>query len=141
MRYACKSVDLYAPSDARIDLLGHRRVRNRVRADPGWILLRFQKIRIVGVAPVAVKHLRRNGFVATVVETTDLRAIKMRLGVPADFVSCHTAEIAGYIIEGHVPAQAVQHWFARPDALGLAVPGMPVGSPGMEGGAPRGSTT
>lgn len=85
-----------------------------------------------------VEHLRRDGFVATVIETTDLQAIKMRLGVPADLASCHTAEIAGYIIEGHVPAQAIRRLIAeRPDALGLAVPGMPVGSPGMEGGAPE----
>ncbi len=55
-----------------------------------------------------VEHLRRNGFIATVVETADLQAIKMRLGVPADLASCHTAEIAGYIIEGHVPAQAIR---------------------------------
>jgi hypothetical protein len=85
-----------------------------------------------------VEHLRRNGFIATVVETADLQAIKMRLGVPAELASCHTAEIAGYVIEGHVPAQAIRRLIAeRPDALGLAVPGMPVGSPGMEGGTPE----
>jgi hypothetical protein len=85
-----------------------------------------------------VEHLRRNGFTATVVETADMQAVKTRLGVPAALASCHTAEIAGYIIEGHVPAQAINRLLAeKPDAFGLAVPGMPIGSPGMEGGTPE----
>jgi hypothetical protein len=58
--------------------------------------------------------------------------------VPAELASCHSAEIAGYIIEGHVPAQAINRLIAeKPDALGLVVPGMPIGSPGMEGGTPK----
>lgn len=85
-----------------------------------------------------VAHLQRNGFVVSVTETSDVQAIKARLGVPADLTSCHTAEIAGYVIEGHVPAPAIMRLLAdRPSALGLAVPGMPVGSPGMEGGTPE----
>jgi hypothetical protein len=65
-----------------------------------------------------------------------MQAVKTGLGVPAELASCHTAEIGGYIIEGHVPAQAITRLIAdKPDALGLAVPGMPIGSPGMEGGA------
>jgi hypothetical protein len=84
-----------------------------------------------------VEHLRRNGFIATVVETADMQAVKTRLAVPAELAACHTAEIARYIIEGHVPAQAINRLLAeKPDALGLAVPGMPIGSPGMEGGTP-----
>jgi hypothetical protein len=84
-----------------------------------------------------VEHLRRTGFPVKVAETRDLDAVKKRLGVPADLTSCHTAEVAGYVIEGHVPAGAIQRLLAqKPQAVGLAVPGMPVGSPGMEGGAP-----
>ena len=84
-----------------------------------------------------VEYLRRNGFTGTVVETANMQAVKTRLGVPADLASCHTAEIAGYIIEGHVPAQAITRLMAeKPDALGLAVPGVPIGSRGMEGGTP-----
>jgi len=72
------------------------------------------------------------------IETAHLNAVKKRLGVPDDLASCHTAEIAGYVIEGHVPASALKRLFAeRPAASGLAVPGMPIGSPGMEGGAPE----
>lgn len=84
------------------------------------------------------EHLGRAGFSVTLVETGNLNAIKRRLGVPADLISCHTAEFAGYVVEGHVPASAIRRLLAeRPPAAGLAVAGMPVGSPGMEGGTPE----
>ena len=64
--------------------------------------------------------------------------MKTRLGVPEDLAACHTAEISGYVIEGHVPAEALRRFLAeKPNAAGLAVPGMPIGSPGMEGGTPE----
>ncbi len=79
-------------------------------------------------------HLRSEGFEVTVVETGDLKAIKAKAGVPQELGSCHTADIEGYVIEGHVPAHAINRLLAeRPDAVGLAVPGMPLGSPGMNG--------
>jgi hypothetical protein len=85
-----------------------------------------------------VDHLRANGFAATVVETNDMAAIKAERGVPAELLSCHTAVVAGYTIEGHVPADAILRLLAeKPAARGLAVPGMPIGSPGMEGGTPE----
>jgi len=85
-----------------------------------------------------VEHLRRNGFVVSVTETADMSTVKARFGVPTELASCHTAEIAEYVIEGHVPAQAITRLLAeKPRALGLAVPGMPIGSPGMEGGTPE----
>jgi hypothetical protein len=84
------------------------------------------------------EHLRSNGFVATVIETADVQAVKAQRQVPAELASCHTAEIAGYTIEGHVPAQAILRLLAeKPGGRGLAVPGMPIGSPGMEGGRPE----
>lgn len=83
-----------------------------------------------------VQHLKTNGFNANVIEASDMMSIKARFRVPHDVASCHTAVIDGYVIEGHVPVHAIQRLLAeRPRALGLAVPGMPVGSPGMEGGA------
>jgi hypothetical protein len=83
------------------------------------------------------QHLRDAGFAVTVEETTDLKTVRKRLGVPSDLAACHTAEVGGYVIEGHVPALAVRRLLEkRPAALGLSVPGMPVGSPGMEGGTP-----
>ena len=85
-----------------------------------------------------VEHLRSNGFVATVTNSADMQAVKVRLGVPEELASCHTAEIAGYIVEGHVPAPAIRRLLSeKPAARGLAVPGMPIGSPGMEGGKPE----
>jgi hypothetical protein len=84
------------------------------------------------------EHVRRAGFAVEIIETDDLNAIKRHLGVPADLTSCHTAEVQGYIVEGHVPTAAIQRLLReKPLAAGLAVPGMPVGSPGMEVGAPE----
>lgn len=85
-----------------------------------------------------VQHLRDAGFNVRVEETSDLAAVRTRLGIPAELTACHTAEVAGYLVEGHVPATAVKRLLTEhPSAKGLAVPGMPVGSPGMEGGHPQ----
>ena len=85
-----------------------------------------------------VEHLQKAGFKTKVRDTRNLDAVKRRLGVPDDLAACHTAQIADYIIEGHVPAAALRRLLAeKPKAAGLAVPGMPVGSPGMEGGKPE----
>lgn len=81
-----------------------------------------------------VEHLRQHGMAVTVHEHDDLEPIKARLGVPAPLGSCHTAEVAGYVIEGHVPASEIERLVDQrdDDVRGLAVPGMPAGSPGME---------
>lgn len=85
-----------------------------------------------------VRHLRNNGFTVAIEDTSDLETVRSRHRVPADLAGCHTALIDGYVIEGHVPAAAIRRLLAeRPKALGLAVPGMPMGSPGMEGGTPE----
>jgi hypothetical protein len=79
------------------------------------------------------EHVQAAGFPVDVVETQELNRVKTRLGVPANLAACHTAEIDGYVIEGHVPAPAIARLLAeRPPVKGPAVPGMPVGSPGME---------
>lgn len=80
-----------------------------------------------------VDHLKQAGFPVAVVQTTDLDRVKTRLRVPPALAACHTGEVAGYVIEGHVPASAIKRLLAeKPGATGLAVPGMPIGSPGME---------
>lgn len=85
-----------------------------------------------------VDHLIANGFSVTVNDAPLMKAIKARLGVPPELASCHTGEIGGYVIEGHVPAVAIKRLLAeKPSARGLAVPGMPIGSPGMEDGEPE----
>jgi hypothetical protein len=80
-----------------------------------------------------VAHVKAAGFAVEVVEVADVMPLKARLGVPEGLMSCHTAEIGGYVVEGHVPAEAIKRLLVeRPQAKGIAVPGMPVGSPGME---------
>lgn len=80
-----------------------------------------------------IAHMRRAGFIATITVLDDLRPMRVRRGLPDALASCHTGLIGGYLIEGHVPAADVVRLLAeRPAAVGLAVPGMPLGSPGME---------
>lgn len=80
-----------------------------------------------------VKHLQSNGFLVQVIDTGNVAARK-RLGMPDALGSCHTARVGGYVIEGHVPAADILRLLReKPDALGLALPGMPIGSPGMDG--------
>ncbi len=85
-------------------------------------------------------HLEENGFSVTLKELSQsqLRAVKIKYGVPTELYSCHTALIEGYVIEGHVPADLIVKLLSDKASLaGLAVPGMPIGSPGMEGPNPQ----
>ena len=85
-----------------------------------------------------VDYLRAEGFEVRVVEAEDVTPAARRLGVPDGLRSCHTASVEGYAVEGHVPAADIRRLLAeRPQAAGIAVPGMPVGSPGMEQGERR----
>jgi hypothetical protein len=84
-----------------------------------------------------VEYLQANGFTVTAAEAANLREVKARFGIPKELSSCHTGVISGYVVEGHVPVHAIRRLLAeRPAAIGLAVAGMPMGSPGMEGGRP-----
>ena len=77
---------------------------------------------------------QRAGYPVSIVDETDMAAVKARLRVPAPLASCHTTEVSGLTVEGHVPLQAVERMLRQPQQglLGIAVPGMPAGSPGME---------
>jgi len=80
-----------------------------------------------------IEHMKAQGFDVKSTDQTDVTPIKTQYGVPADAQSCHTALVGGYVLEGHVPASAVKKLLnEKPKVVGLAVPGMPVGSPGME---------
>ena len=80
-----------------------------------------------------VDHLRANGFTVRAQNVPEPAAYRIRLGVPEHLGSCHSATVAGYALEGHVPAREIKRLLAeRPKAQGLAVPAMPLGSPGME---------
>lgn len=90
-----------------------------------------------GCCKAWVEYLRKHGYRVDAKDTRDMDAIKASVGVPRSLVSCHTALIGGYIIEGHVPADDIARLLKqKPKIAGLAVPGMPAGSPGMEGAPP-----
>jgi hypothetical protein len=79
-----------------------------------------------------VGHLQQQGFHVKTENHLDLRPIKAKYRVPAELEACHTALVGGYVVEGHVPADVIVRLLReRPKAIGLAVPGMPAGSPGM----------
>ena len=85
-----------------------------------------------------VEHLREAGFTVDARDVRDLMSVKLDAGVPTGMTSCHTAIVDGYVVEGHVPAEHVARLVQeRPDIAGIAVPGMPIGSPGMEGPNPE----
>lgn len=80
-----------------------------------------------------MEYLEANGFATETKNVTDLASIKAKHGIPASLQSCHTAIVDGYLIEGHVSAEDIYRLLAeKPAVSGLAVPGMPIGSPGME---------
>lgn len=81
-----------------------------------------------------VNHLKKEGFKVTTKDYRDMKPIKKRFGVKPQFQSCHTAKVGKYFIEGHVSASDIKKLLKeKPDIKGLSVPGMPMGSPGMEG--------
>ncbi len=93
-----------------------------------------------GCCTLWMKHLSRSGFSPKWQDlgAVELTQVKADARIPDNLQSCHTAKIDGYVIEGHVPASDIRRLLAeRPDAIGLAVPGMPIGSPGMESGNAR----
>lgn len=100
---------------------------------PKPIMLAVYKTPTCGCCSKWVDHMKQNGFTVHVTDLNDLSAIKAKHGVPSNVQSCHTAIVNGYVVEGHVPAVTVKRMLKeRPAAAGIAVPGMPQGSPGME---------
>ena len=91
-----------------------------------------------GCCSLWIAHMKRAGFTVTAVNTPDMTAVRREYRVPANLQSCHTAVVDGFVVEGHVPADDVKRLLAeRPKVVGIAVPGMPVGSPGMEQGGQK----
>lgn len=105
-----------------------------VMVDASMPVMTVFKSPTCGCCTAWIDHLRAAGFRVEVTDTADMVAVKTAMGVPPEMGSCHTAEIDGVLIEGHVPAGDIADFMAeRPEGVrGLAVPGMPVGSPGME---------
>lgn len=110
-----------------------------VLADAGEVpTILVYKTEFCGCCNGWVEHLQAAGFTVDARNVTDLMSVKLDAGVPANLSSCHTALVDGYVVEGHVPADVIRKMLAeRPEAVGIAVPGMPTGSPGMEGPNPK----
>ncbi|KAB2919566.1 MAG: DUF411 domain-containing protein [Dechloromonas sp.] len=105
-------------------------------AAPARPLIEVWKSPYCGCCKDWVAHLTENGFTVRTHEVGDLDGARRKLGMPERFASCHTARVGGYLLEGHVPARDIERLLReKPAAVGLAVPGMPVGSPGMDGPA------
>lgn len=102
-------------------------------ADPVLPAVVVHKSPSCGCCKVWAQHLKNAGFPVTLKDTDDVSPVKQRMGVPPRMASCHTAEVDGYFVEGHVPTEDIKRLLReRPKAKGLTVPGMPAGSPGME---------
>ena len=108
------------------------------RADAALAELLVYKSPTCGCCDGWVDHLREEGFTVETRDVANPNVVKTDVGLPARLASCHTAIVDGYVVEGHVPAEAVRKLLEeRPQIAGLAVPGMPIGSPGMEGPNPE----
>ena len=108
------------------------------QAAPAKPLVEVWKDPSCGCCEDWVLHMKKSGFAVRVNDSGN-DAARKRLGIPAALGSCHTATVGGYALEGHVPAKDVQRLLReKPQAIGLAVPGMPVGSPGMDGAVYQG---
>lgn len=115
-------------------LSAQQRAQRAQRAQ-GLPTLTVYKSASCGCCTLWVEHARSSGFTVREVNTDDLAAVKRELGIPSRLASCHTVVVGGYVVEGHVPAADIKRLLAdKPKLRGLAVPGMPVGSPGMEQG-------
>jgi hypothetical protein len=102
-------------------------------ASRDWPAMVVHKSPTCGCCGLWVDHMREAGFMVEVRDADNLEPVKSRLGIPYGKGSCHTAEVGGYFIEGHVPAADVKRLLTeRPAVKGLVLPGMPMGSPGME---------
>ena len=104
-----------------------------LEAAPASDVIQVYKAPTCGCCGEWIEHLREHGFTVEVIDQPNMMAVKSELGLPGELASCHTARIAGYLVEGHVPAEDIKRLLEeRPQVAGLAVPGMPIGSPGME---------
>ena len=114
-------------------LAGNPRPATAAVVKPVLPLVTVHKNANCGCCVLWVEHLRAEGFTVEVRNEDNLDPLKVALGVPASKRSCHTAKVGGYFIEGHVPAGDIKNLLAKkPKAKGLVLPGMPLGSPGME---------
>ena len=110
----------------------------RAQANADKTAITVYKSPTCGCCAKWVDHLEDHGFDVTSTDMPNVTPMKQRLGVPQKLASCHTAVVGGYVVEGHVPADVIRKMLEeKPAVVGIAVPGMPIGSPGMEGPNPQ----
>jgi hypothetical protein len=116
--------------------LGARSLRAQGSQPQGALpVMTVYKSASCGCCSLWVDHAKADGFTVREVNTDDLNTVKREMGIPARLASCHTVMVGGFIVEGHVPAADVKRLLReKPKVRGIAVPGMPIGSPGMEQG-------
>ncbi|MDE2598431.1 MAG: DUF411 domain-containing protein [Rhodocyclaceae bacterium] len=110
-------------------------------ATPAWAegggIVEVYKTPNCGCCAKWVQHLQKAGFTVNTHDVGNVTPTREKLGMPESYASCHTAKVGGYVVEGHVPAEDIKRLLKeRPVAIGLAAPGMPQGSPGMETATP-----
>ena len=116
-------------------LLSAMLLAGQLRAE---VPIEIYKTKTCGCCAKWVDHLKANGFAPKVTDVPSTAPYRQKYGVPERLQSCHTAVVRGYSVEGHVPAADIQRLLKeKPKAVGIAVPGMPMGSPGMEQGSRR----
>ena len=109
-------------------------ITNQANANDGLVEITVYKTPTCGCCGKWVDHLKNNGFKVNAINQSDLSALKQELGITPKLQACHTAKVGDYFVEGHVPASDIKKLLAtKPNIKGIAVPGMPMGSPGMEG--------
>ncbi len=102
------------------------------------VVVKVYKTATCGCCRKWVEHLRSAGFAVMTEDVVNVEEIQIRYGVPAQLSACHTALVEGYVVEGHVPADVIRKLLKeKPAVVGISVPGMPMGSPGMEGPDPQ----
>lgn len=129
---ACSNVDAAPAGDASASMLTSQ------APDQALPTVVVYKTETCGCCNGWVEHLRAAGFTVDARNVRDIMSVKVDAGVPAPLVTCHTALVDGYVVEGHVPADQMKRMLSeRPQIAGIGVAGMPMGSPGMEGPNPQ----
>jgi hypothetical protein len=125
-----------AVAGAIVSLVSAGTAATPVNSSAKPVAIKVYKTPQCGCCKAWVKHLRDNGFQVETMDMPDLTLVKQKYGVKPALEACHTAVVNGYVVEGHVPADVIVKFLReRPAVTGIAVPGMPMGSPGMEGGS------
>lgn len=129
----CLSLGACAVAESATDAGRQAKAATPAHSSATLPLMTVHKHESCGCCSVWIEHVEKAGFTVVAKNVDDMGPIKQSVGVPYTMGSCHTAEVDGYFVEGHVSAEDILRLLReRPDAKGLAVPGMPIGSPGME---------